>query len=267
LVEIYQNRHYMKHVIMYSGGICSWATAERLSKTVDRRDILLLFTDTQCEDGDLYRFLYESAAHFDIELKIIADGRTIWEVFKAVKFMGNSRIDPCSRILKRELADKWVAEHYKPDECIVYLGIDWSESHRIDRLKPRKLPYIYEAPMCEPPYLTKANMLDMCRESGVEPPRLYAMGFMHNNCGGFCIRSGQAQFRKLYIEKPDYYIECENAEQEVFEVIGKEQPFLRVTEDGELHYLSLRTFRKRYLESDSKQIDLFDWGGCGCFFG
>jgi hypothetical protein len=251
---------------MYSGGICSWATAHRLLiGTAAPDDMLLLFCDTKAEDEDLYRFIVESSEKFMAELVWLEDGRSIWEVFKAVKFMGNSRIDPCSRILKRELADKWVAEHYQPDECIVYLGIDWSESHRIERLRPRKLPYRYEAPMCDPPYLTKQDMLDVCRGYGVEPPRLYEMGFMHNNCGGFCIRSGQAQFRKLWLEKPDYYIECENAEQEVFETIGKEQPFLRVTEGGELKYLSLKTFREEYLVASDKQIDLFDWGGCGCF--
>ena len=251
----------MNHIVMYSGGICSWAAADRLRG--QGHELTLLFTDTQCEDEDLYRFIEESAPSLG-ELVRIEDGRTIWQVFKDVKYMGNSRIDPCSRILKRELADKWVAKHFKPEECIIYLGIDWTETHRIDRLKPRKLPYIYEAPMCEPPYLTKQQMLDNCRESGVEPPRLYDMGFMHNNCGGFCIRSGQAQFRKLWIEKPEYYLACEAAEQEVFESIGKAQPFLRVTENGELHYLSLRTFREQYLLAD-KQIDLFDWGGCGCF--
>ncbi|MCP4230263.1 MAG: hypothetical protein GY771_08955 [bacterium] len=88
---------------------------------------------------------------------------------------------------------------------------------------------------------------------------------MHNNCGGFCIRSGQAQFRKLWIEKPEYYLECERAEQDVFSVIGKPQPFLRMTVDGELNYLSLQEYREGYLQKDDKQIDLFDWGGCGCF--
>jgi hypothetical protein len=252
-------------IVMYSGGICSWATVDRLLETIPKKDMKLVYCDTKCEDEDLYRFIDESVESFGVELVTLEDGRDIWQIYKDVRYMGNSRIDPCSRILKRELADKWVSENYEPDECVVSLGIDWSESHRIERLAPRKLPYVYNAPMCKAPYVTKADMLAKCRESGVKPPKLYEMGFLHNNCGGFCIRSGQAQFAKLWKEKPDYYLYCEGKEQEVFEEIGKEQPFLRVTENGKIRYISLQDFRLEYLAKSDAQIDLFDWGGCGCF--
>jgi hypothetical protein len=35
----------------------------------------------------------------------IADGRHPWEVYRDEKFIGNSLVDPCSRILKREIND------------------------------------------------------------------------------------------------------------------------------------------------------------------
>ena len=63
---------------------------------------------------------------------------------------------------------------------------------------------------------------------------------------------------------PETYREYERKEEQVYESIGKRHPFLRVTVDGELHYISLKEFREQYI-TDTKQCDLFDWGGCGCF--
>jgi hypothetical protein len=42
-------------------------------------------------------------------------------------------------------------------------------------------PWTVEFPMREPPYLTKEEMLDQARADGLVPPRLYELGFAHNN--------------------------------------------------------------------------------------
>ena len=68
----------MKYVVMYSGGVGSWAAAKRLPP----EDMTLLFADTKIEDEDLYRFLDESAKNVGAPLVKVQDGRTPWEVFK-----------------------------------------------------------------------------------------------------------------------------------------------------------------------------------------
>lgn len=254
----------MKHVVMFSSGIGSWAAAKRVAEKYGKDDTILLFMDTKIEDEDNYRFLHEAAENVGAELVILADGRDPFEVYKDVKYMGNSRVDPCSRILKRELADKWIADNFTPETVRVHTGIDWTEQHRHERMAQRKLPWIYEAPLLEEPLLTKPQLLELAKAEGITPPRMYNYGFQHANCGGFCIKSGQAQFQKLYETWPERYREMEAKEEEVYEHIGSVNPFLRVTEGGELKYLTLKQFREKYLEGPM-QCDLFDWGGCGCF--
>jgi hypothetical protein len=249
---------------MFSSGIGSWAAAKRVADMHGADNTKLLFMDTKMEDEDNYRFLHEAADNVGSELIIIADGRDVFEVFKDVKFMGNSRIDPCSRILKRELADKWIADNFTPETVRVYVGIDWTEEHRFVRMAARKLPWIYLAPLCDEPYIEKPGMIEAAKAEGLEPPRMYKYGFQHANCGGFCIKSGQAQFKKLYETWPDRYLEMERKEQEVYDHIGSNHPFLKKTENGVNEYLTLREFRERYLDGPM-QCDLFDWGGCGCF--
>jgi len=254
----------MKHVVMFSSGIGSWGAGKRVAAKHGKENTILLFMDTKIEDEDNYRFLHEAADNIGGELVVLADGRDPFQVFKDVKFMGNSRVDPCSKILKRELADKWIAKNFTVDTVRVYVGIDWTEEHRYTRMAARKLPWIYEAPLCNEPYMTKAQILEWAKSEGLEPPRMYLHGFQHANCGGFCIKSGQAQFKKLWETWPDRYLEMERKEEEVYEHIGKRHPFLKITDNGELIYVSLREFREKVLEGPV-QCDLFDWGGCGCF--
>jgi len=253
----------IKHIVLFSGGTGSWKAAQRVRDEFGTEDMVLLFTDVLIEDKDLYRFIEEAAVNIGVPLTKIADGRTPWEVFFDVKMMGNTRVDPCSKALKRDLADKWIRERFKPEECIMYVGIDWSEINRYERMAPRKLPYVYKAPLTEPPYLSKTDMMRDLVIEGIEPPRLYEMGFPHNNCGGFCVKAGQAQFKLLHEKFPERYEQHAQKEQEFREFIGKDVSILRDRRGGPVKPFPLTDFRKE-VESKTK-IDEQDFGGCGCF--
>jgi hypothetical protein len=262
---VYILRTHMKHVVMFSGGVGSWMCAKRVAERHGTADLVLLFTDTMMEDPDLYRFLDEAAVNVGAPLVKIADGRTPWEVFKDERFLGNSRIDPCSKILKRQLADKWLAEHYDPAETTVYVGIDWSEEHRFTRLRERKAAqgWHYEAPLCGPPYVTKRSMFDALKAAGIAVPFLYTKGFSHNNCGGFCIKAGHGHYANLLKQLPERYAYHENQEQAFREFLDKPVSILTDTTGGTKKPLTLREFRIR-IEAGG-QVDMFDIGGCGCF--
>lgn len=97
----------MKHVVMFSGGVGSWAAARRVAEHYGTEDLTLLFADTNMEDEDLYRFIQEAATNVGGKFVRVEDGRTPWDVFFDERFLGNSRIDPCSKLLKRVLLDRW----------------------------------------------------------------------------------------------------------------------------------------------------------------
>lgn len=250
------------HVVMFSGGIASWAAAERTVARHGAAGTVLLFCDTLIEDADLYRFLDEAAAHVGAELVKIAEGRDPWQVFRDSKFLGNSRIDPCSRILKRELAATWLSGH-APGATIV-IGYDWSEAHRLPATVRRykALGHRVEAPLTEKPYLTRTEMFAELKRIGIAAPRLYAAGFSHNNCGGFCVKAGQGHFATLLKTLPDLYAYHEAQEQEFRQFIGRNVSILSDTNTGVKHPLTLRTLRERI--QAGRQIDLFDIGGCDC---
>lgn len=256
------------HLVYYSGGVGSWAAARRLSVQGHVDILTLLFADTLIEDEDLYRFLDESVENIkqycEVDFVRITEGRDVWQVFEDVKYIGNSRIDPCSRILKREFMDAWRDEHCDPKHTVLYYGIDWTEQHRLDRVKERVGDWFIQAPMCEEPFLNKGDMIDWLAKEGIKPPRLYELGFPHNNCGGFCVKAGQAQFRLLLRHFPERYKQHEEKEQEVARKIGSENAtILRDRRNNKTTPLSLRAFRER-IEKQPDLFDQFDWGGCGC---
>lgn len=251
------------HVVSFSGGVGSYCAARRVVAEHGAANVTLLFADTGIEDEDLYRFLHEAADKLGAHLEIVADGRTPWEVFRDEKFIGNTRVDLCSRILKRDLLDAWITERYQPDEVVVYVGVDWTEVHRYERLAPRKEPYVYKAPMCEEPLVSKDDMLAILREDGLEVPRLYKMGFPHNNCGGFCVKAGQGHFKLLYEKMPERYLHHERQEERTRQEIGADVAILRDRRGGTTKPMTLKVFRQR-LEEHDPDIDPYDFGGCGC---
>jgi hypothetical protein len=253
-----------RHVVMFSSGAGSWAAARRVADEHGTDRLTLVFTDVLGEDEDNYRFLRDAAADIGGELVWLTEGRTIWQVFKDNRFLGNTRLANCSKFLKQQPAREWLDANCDPVSTTVYVGIDWTETHRLPAIHSSYEPFKADAPLTRPPYLSKRQILDQLRLRGIEPPRLYGMGFEHANCGGGCVRAGQGQFLNLLRVMPDRFAEWEANEQDLREYLDADVSILRDRRDGDTTPMTLRQLRER-AEVDDPQLDLFDIGGCGCF--
>lgn len=254
----------MKHVVMFSSGIGSWAAAIRFAAAHGTDNLTLLFADTLIEDEDNYRFIEEAAANVGGNLVKVCDGRDPWQVFKDVRWLGNSRIAQCSHLLKQKPCRQWLINFDPSHEAIVHVGIDWSEIHRLPAIQKHWQPWQTEAPLTTPPYLDKLQLLQWAELEGLKSPRLYSYHFLHSNCGGFCVRAGQAHFANLLKHFPERYHYHEQKEEDLREYLGKNVAILRSKIDGVDYPLTLRELRKR-IEARPVPLDLLDWGGCGCF--
>lgn len=212
--------------------------------------------------------LRADAAKVIPELTWLVEGRDPWEVFRDSRFLGNTRFDPCSKILKRDVLDKWRLENRTPEIDVFCIGIGTHESHRYTRLAERmsKDGWRYEAPLIgtlEGEYGPFGYLAD----AGIERPRLYRLGYVHNNCGGFCIKAGHAHYQNRYRVQPDRFAYDAMMERKFSEYIGK--PVSMLTDrrgDGVKKILTLDEFATRESANDN-QIDLFYEGGdsgCGC---
>lgn len=278
----------MKHIVNLSGGMGSFAEAKECVDRYGKENVLCLFADTLMEDEDLYRFLKEIIEFLGVELVTLCYGKTPWELFEAKRFVANSRVDLCSSLLKRELLNNWVGDNfgYDSEEQItksdgtpcyfddgrpimrsvrrinaeVHLGIDFSEEHRLKKTKEIMYPWIYRSTLVEDGRIIHK---DYSEQFGIKKPRLYSMGFGHNNCGGFCVKAGLGHFKILYEQMPERYKEHEDTEIRLAESVGT-LPFLKKTINNKVHYLTLRDYREKYLEAGKAEEDKFDIGGCAC---
>lgn len=254
----------MKHLVQFSTGAGSAEVAWRVADKYGSRDVVLLTADTGVEDEDNWRFAQDVQTRLGCQWITLADGRTPMEVGRDERCVPNNRMAVCSKILKRQLLRRYIDEHYDPADSIVYLGYDWDEEHRVKAAWPQWKPYRVEAPLTEPPYLMKEQVLDLFRKRHIEPPRLYAQGFAHANCGGACVRGGQAQWSLLLQVNPGRYAEWEAEEEDSRTFLGKDVAILRDRRGGATKPMTLRAFRER-LQGDAALFDSTDWGACGCF--
>jgi len=159
------------------------------------------------------------------ELIWLVEGRDPWEIFRDRKFLGNNQVDLCSRIAKREAADAWrignchrVSELFgAPDHFAVGIGFD--ERHRFDDgagggIGPRNLldGWIYHAPLIDAEIAVNLGgteflelLMSPIETFGLRSPRLYGLGYRHSNCGGMCVRAGQAHWANRYRVQPDRF--------------------------------------------------------------
>lgn len=268
----------MKHIVNFSGGDCSFWAAHMVVERYGAENTVLLFADVLIEDEDLYAFNAKAEQILGIKITRLCYGLTPWQLFRKEGLIANDRSPICSIRLKRELLDAHMMQNYEmnhnqqnafAEHATVHIGFDWTEPHRLDAMRKAHPTWTVEAPMQWEPIWDKCKMRREAEKLGLPEQKLYKLGFPHNNCGGRCVRAGQAHWVHLLKTLPERFAEWENEEQETLSQfkergIGgdKEWTMLTETKGKVKRSLSLRELRRRV--EAGEQFDRNDWGGCGC---
>lgn len=257
----------VKHLVQFSTGLSSAEVAWRLTAEHGPDAVVLMTADTLREDPDNWRFAREVVAQLGCEWIKLTDGRTPMEAGRDAKCVPNNQMAVCSKVLKRELLRCHLDANYDPEADVVYIGYDWSEPHRIASAERFWAPWTMDALLSRPPYVP--DLQELFRSRGIEPPDLYRYGLPHANCGGACVRGGQAQWAKLLQINRPRYLEWEREEEQTRAELGKDVAILRDRSEavmaryGKAKPLPLQVFREG-IEQQSSMFDGDDWGACGC---
>lgn len=203
----------MKHIVSLSGGAASAVAADRVMTRFGKEATLLWFADTNWEDEDLYEFLVELEAYWEVTIERYKDGRTPLQVAEDASIIPNQKRAPCALRLKVLPFRDFISRQDKP--LTVHLGLDWREEHRMPRPKAE-----YEAmegvtvdfPLLWKPIITEPYQNAIVRW-GIKIPRLYTWGFPHNNCGGRCVKQGLSEWLRLKQVMPERFAEVRDWEQ------------------------------------------------------
>lgn len=266
----------MKWIVNFSGGWCSFWAAHRTVQRHGAENTVLLFADVLIEAPDLYRFNAEASRVLGVPLTRVSRELSPWQLFRQEGLIGNARSPICSTLLKREVLNRWMEDHYELDhrqanflkeKAVVVMGFDPTEWHRVEALQAEHREWTLSAPMTEEPLWDKCRMRAEGVALGLAEPELYRLGFPHNNCGGRCVRAGISHFVHLLKHLPAAYAEWEEEEartQAEFARRGikSEYTVLRLRRQGRTTPLGLTELRQRVAAGETFARD--DWGGCGC---
>jgi 3'-phosphoadenosine 5'-phosphosulfate sulfotransferase (PAPS reductase)/FAD synthetase len=97
-------------VCHYSGGVSSFLAAKRAVEKYGRDAVTLLFCDTGEESEGLYRFLEQGVDFLGAPFVRLAYPGGMDALIDAEGAIPNNRMAFCTRKLKREMGDAWVAE-------------------------------------------------------------------------------------------------------------------------------------------------------------
>ena len=164
-----------------SGGTASAVAGDRILNAYSRENVTFWFADTSWEDEDLYRYLNDLEHYWEITIVRFKDGRTPLEVAETV-----------------------------------HMGLDFTEQHRMARpkLEYEAIPGVtVDYPLMWDPVALPPHRV-VTEGWGIETPRLYKLGFPHNNCGGRCVRQGIKEWQRLKHTFPDRFAEVADWEQE-----------------------------------------------------
>jgi hypothetical protein len=242
-----------QHVIQFSGGLGSFGAALKVAEKHGTENMTLLIADTKAEDEDLWRFADDVSRLLGVPLTVVADGRNPWELFRDKRFLGNDRLAPCTKHLKQVPCRKWMQANAPPADSIVYIGIEKTsrDRARIPAIARNWRPWRVQFPLCNRwmPELSKedskAQLMDLARWYGIEPPRLYAMGYEHNNCAGLCVRAGQKQWKLTLDVQPERFAYAVRQEASLRELLG-DVTILRQRRQGIAYPLPLSELQRQH---------------------
>ena len=216
----------------------------------------------------------------------LVEGRDPWEMFRDRRFLGNTQVDLCSRIGKREVADAWRIEHCRregelfgpPDHFAVGIGFD--ERHRFEDdagggLRPRYLAdgWLYHAPLIEAEIAANnggrnhlALLLAPVEQLGVPGQRMYRQGYKHGNCGGFCIKAGMAHWANRYRVAPERFAYDAMMERKLGAYLGAPVSILTDRRGGTgKKPMTLEAFARRLRAEPGRKYEYQPGeSGCGC---
>lgn len=248
-------------LVSYSGGAASFLAAYRAIQKYGPARVTLAFCDTHAEDDDLYRFNRDVQDFLGKDIVLLQrDERTTpWDIVFKKKMLSGAKMD-CSRQLKGQLLDDYAVEIGARTRVV---GLDWTEGHRLQKLRARNPQFEWEAPLMEQPILTKHGILTEVERFGLRLPRMYTEGYPHNNCGGSCLKAGIGHWVHHLRTRPCAFAEDEQKE-ELFRSQHGDYSILKDRRGGTTKPLPLRVLRQRVESGEFGAYDDEEWGGCGC---
>lgn len=153
------------------------------------------------EHPDNRRFALECERWFERPITVLQESKhaaSIVQVFRRKQYMMGPHGAPCSRLLKRDLLEKWS----QPGDVMVF-GYTAEESGRLEDFRDRYPTKPVLAPLIDAG-LTKSDCKAMIERAGIALPAMYLLGYENANCIG-CVKGGEGYWRAIREDFPEQF--------------------------------------------------------------
>lgn len=153
------------------------------------------------EHADNRRFAADCERWFGQPITVLRDekyGASVVNVFRQRQYMMGPHGAPCSKLLKRDLLDRWK----QPGDIMVF-GYTVEEADRLDDFRERNPERPVIAPLIDEG-LTKEDCKATVERAGIVLPTMYLLGYDNANCIG-CVKGGEGYWRAIRADFPDYF--------------------------------------------------------------
>lgn len=247
----------MKHIASFSTGLSSAVMVERLLARYGKDAVTVVCMDTLIEDDDNYRFSQDCMFRWGVDFVWLREGRDPYQVGADEHVIPNQKLAPCTRRLKIEPFTDYLAGLTGP--ITIHIGFDFSEAHRCAATDKNynALGYATDYPLMWKPIEFRPYVQVAREDWGIEPPRMYGLGYTHANCGGRCVKQGKGDWLRTLAHFPERYAASEEWEREMRKnETNADYAFLRHQEAGQVRPMTLQELREQH--EAGKAPTLFD---------
>ena len=195
-------------ICWWSGGITSAVACKKAIELYGKENCRVVFIDTHNEDDDTYRFKKDCEKWYQLTIETITaigtEFSSIQEVWRKWTSLNVATGAICSYSLKRVVREKW-----QKDQSYKYqvFGFEFDKKE-FNRALSMKLNHESAKPIF--PLLTlgmtKEDCINLVKQSGIEIPRMYRLGFKNNNCFKTgCVQGGIGYWQKMKIDFPEKF--------------------------------------------------------------
>ena len=183
------------------GAASAVATRLALSRYSPTHEVHVVNAFLAEEHPDNRRFALECERWFERPITVLQEAKhaaSIVQVFRRKQYMMGPHGAPCSRLLKRDLLEKWS----EPGDVMVF-GYTAEESGRLEDFRDRYPNKPVLAPLIDAG-LTKSDCKAMIERAGIVLPAMYLLGYDNANCIG-CVKGGEGYWRAIREDFPEQF--------------------------------------------------------------
>ncbi len=217
----------MKHIVLYSGGVCSSLVAMMVAYQ-HPSDTVLLHTPTHAEHPDADRFRKDVADFLRLPVTVCEDGRDLWQLITDEHCLPSHFIPFCTRVLKLEQLDKYLKT--VSEDFTLYIGYGSDEWRRVQKQWSRFLikGYKSEYPLFNIGW-SGCDARGILTKVGFRLPEPYEH-INHNNCLP-CFKGGLGHFWSVWKFYPQYFNRAVQAEDEIGHTVFKQASLKELSAD------------------------------------